>query len=179
MMPKDILSHRIAAMDWEIPSAGEAVEFVTASEKLNADIDCFLVDPVTNYVDSPEDPVEVKDEIPFVHAAKIDLGVEHFGFQPKDDEDNVQFEFFVSTLEVDVTQSLSESTTDVELRMMRFGLLDPRKHPKNTYSSILDRNPDASVVTKLNVKLHANGHIDLDMLLADFSSLVIPDPFIS
>lgn len=176
MLAKDILWHRVKAMEWEVPSAGEAAPHVPEEEKERADLENFVKNPITEYVVPPAvDPT--------FHRAEISFSLERFGLLPMDKDGKVLFEFFVSNMSMDITQSLKEAksddiVTDLDLKIQRFGVFDPRHSSTNIYTCILDRNPDADFVTKITTKIQGSGHMDVGVEVLSFSFLVIPEPFI-
>ena len=180
VMSTGLLQVRINAMEWEIPSAGAVAPGVSKTDKLNADVEQFLLLPAAFYI-KEEDMAVVE---PYLHVAKVTLSCRRFSFSPLNNDKMELFSFFTedlilkSTMHLDIVQK-EETSMSINIVLRRFCISDPRNTKTNVYPRILDRNPEAGeAVLVLNIEFLGNGHTTVDFTLKDFSFLMIVDPFV-
>ncbi|RHY27447.1 hypothetical protein DYB32_006767 [Aphanomyces invadans] len=172
----DLIALRRDAMEWSIPSFGDALPHISSKTKAAADLEKFLVTPIEHYLP------KTTPSPPFLNELAVVVAMDHVSVQCWSSHAAPLVEFYLDNMATTVKTTPSTMVLDLVVRSI--GLQDLRNSSANVYPHILGRNPDCNDMIRVGYRVesgdtadsNATSNTTVTFVMANFSFLLITSP---
>lgn len=179
MLAVRLLYLRSLSLGWEIPNAGKPLPYVSEEDLERGNLRHFVEKSVDYYVDEEQIP-----ETPSMfHLFRLSFEMTRMNIQAIENNEKKLMTFFAQDVSFKLRYRMTkidkkDTAVEIELDVLRFGLLDNRGSPTNVFRQIMDRNPEAEYMMTVALSQRGDCYMDVGLTFKNFSLLLVFDPLL-